>query len=149
MQNSTIQVKKGICKDCPVGSEEKPLIAKRCSTHYWNYRASLKPVKIKDIGKPIPKVSKKRLVENAKYTVKRLEFLGKKENQICPINKTQTTDVHHLRGRIGFADEWARVNNIPLLLDTRFWIALSREAHQYVETHPQWAKENGYSLNRL
>lgn len=89
------------------------------------------------------------MVENAKYTVKRLEFLGKKENHICPINKTQTTDVHHRAGRVGFADEWAIVNNIPLLLDTRFWIALSREAHQYVETHPEWAKENGYSLNRL
>lgn len=149
MQNSTIRNKTGRCLDCPPGSEEKPLIAKRCSTHYWNYRASLKPVKIKNIGKPIPKVAKKRAVLDAKYMVLKSQFMGKKENQICPITNTQTVDVHHMKGKIGFADDWARINNIPLLIDVRFWKALSREGHSYVETHPNWAKENGYSLNRL
>jgi len=149
MQNSTIQVKKGLCKDCPVGSEEKPLIAKRCSTHYWNYRASLKPVKIKDIGKPIPKVSKKKAVLDAKYTVKKIVFMAKPENKICPVTNQPTTDIHHKMGRVGFADEWARINNIPLLLDERFWLAVSREGHRQIEENPEWAKENGYSLNRL
>lgn len=88
--------------------------------------------------KPIPKVSKKRQVENAKYSVLRIEFLGKPENQICPITGWPTTDIHHKKGRIG-----------ELFLDTRYWVALSREGHQHVEDNPEWAKENGYSLDRL
>jgi hypothetical protein len=132
-----------------VDSSDKPLTAKRCSTHYWNYRASLKPVKIKDIGKPIPKVSKKRAVENAKYTVQKIVFMSKPANKICPVTNQPTTDIHHKMGRIGFADSWARINNIPLLLDERFWLAVSRSGHRQIEENPEWAKENGYSLNRL
>jgi hypothetical protein len=94
-------------------------------------------LKLKSLYK-IPKVSEKRKVENAKYLVLRIEFLGKPENQKCPITGKPTTDVHHSKGRIG-----------SLLLDTRYWIALSREGHKYVEENPEWAKENGYSLNRL
>ena len=86
----------------------------------------------------IPKVSEKRKIENLKYSVLRTEFLGKKENQICPITKQPTTDIHHKKGRVG-----------SLFLDTQYWIALSREGHKFVEENPEWAKENGYSLNRL
>lgn len=100
-------------------------------------------------SKPINKKSKKQKVLDAKYSVLRIEFLGKPENQICPITKLATTDVHHKMGRIGFADQWARDNDTPLLLDTRFWVSLSREGHKYVEENPVWAKENGYSLSRL
>ena len=88
--------------------------------------------------KPIPKVSDKRKVENLKYLAQRIIFLGKKENQICPITKQPTTDVHHKKGRTG-----------TLYLDENYWVALSREGHKFVEENPIWAKENGYSLNRL
>lgn len=36
-----IKAKKGICIDCPPGSPEKNLIAKRCQTHYWPYRSKV------------------------------------------------------------------------------------------------------------
>ncbi len=151
--NSTIKDKIGQCIDCPPGTPDQPIIKNRCKKmHYKRHRAEVnynKSSKEIIIRKPIPKVSKKRAVENAKYTVKRLEFLGKPENRICPITGKETTDIHHMKGKIGFADSWARINNVSLLLDTRFWKALSREGHQYVETHPEWAKENGYSINRL
>jgi len=87
---------------------------------------------------PIKKVSDKRTLENLKYQSQRIIFLGKPENKICPITKKPTTDIHHKKGRIG-----------SLFLDERYWVALSREGHKYVEEHPEWAKENGYSLNRL
>ena len=88
--------------------------------------------------KPIPKVSKKRQIQNLQYSVLRTEFLGKKENQICPITGKPTTDIHHKKGRVG-----------ELFLDTKYWVALSREGHRFVEENPEWAKEKGYSLNRL
>lgn len=98
-----------------------------------------KPINIKlKAMKPIPKVSDKRKIENAKYSVLRIEFLGKPENKICPITGWPTTDIHHKKGRVG-----------DLFLDTKYWIALSREGHQHVEDNPEWAKENGYSLDRL
>jgi len=73
-----------------------------------------------------------------KYSVLRTEFLAKKENQICPITKQPTTDIHHKRGRVG-----------SLYLDTKHWIALSREGHKFVEENPEWSKQNGYSENRI
>lgn len=150
--NSTIKIKTGKCIDCPPEAPYRPLIAKRCQIHYKTYRTQINADKSpKEVRprKPLPKVSKKRAVENAKYTVKRLEFLGKPENRICPVTGQETTDIHHKMGRIGFADQWARINNITLLLDTRFWLAVSRDGHRQIEENPSWAKEMGYSLNRL
>lgn len=100
---------------------------------------SKKPnLQLKSLYKPIKKVSDKRKIENLKYKVLRIEFLSKIENQKCPITGKPTTDIHHMKGRIG-----------SLLLDTRYWVALSREGHKFVEENPEWAKKNGYSLNRL
>ena len=94
--------------------------------------------KIKKEFVKIPQVSKKRQVQQLKYSVLRIEFLGKIENKACPITGLETTDIHHKKGRVG-----------SLYLDTKFWVALSREGHKFVEENPIWAKENGYSLNRL
>ena len=83
----------------------------------------MKPPKEKTIYKPIPKVSKKRQVENLQYQVLRTEFLSKPENKICFINEcTKKADtIEHSAGRLGFYDDWARDNNISLYLDVRFW----------------------------
>lgn len=86
----------------------------------------------------IKKVSEKRKLENIIYQSERIKFLMLPENKVCPITKQQTTDIHHKKGRIG-----------SLYLDKKYWIALSREGHKFVEENPKWAKENGYSLNRL
>lgn len=92
-------------------------------------------------------VSKKRQAENKIYTADRKIFLA--ENPICPITGENTTDIHHKKGRIGFADDWARENKITLFLDKRFWLAVSRNGHRQIEENPIWAKEKGYSLNRI
>ncbi|WP_284461592.1 hypothetical protein, partial [Chryseobacterium sp.] len=133
----------------PPDAPYRPLIAKRCQTHYKAYRNQInseKNPKVVKTRKPIPKVSKKRAVENAKYTVKRLEFLGKPENRICPVTGKEATEIHHMKKRVGFADSWARVNNISLLLDTRFWLAASRIGHIWIHDNPEEAKKLGYLL---
>lgn len=86
----------------------------------------------------IPPISKKRKIENAKYLVLRAEFLGKKENSICPVTGKKATEIHHKKGRVG-----------SLFLDVRYWLGVSREGHKLIEENPEWAKEKGYSLNRL
>jgi len=155
---STIKQKIGICVDCGAGSNPQALIAKRCKNHYWKYREEVNKSKvikrtgtsaIKKARKPIPMVSKKRAVESAKYTVAKIQFMSKPENKACPVTGQPTIDIHHKMGRIGFADSWARINNVTLLLDTRFWLAVSRAGHQQIEENPSWAKEMGYSLSRI
>jgi hypothetical protein len=86
----------------------------------------------------IPRVSKKRSKDEKIYTARRIVFLSKPENKLCPITGEKTTEVHHKKGRVG-----------SLFLDETFWLAVSRKGHQMIEENPEWAKENGYSLNRL
>lgn len=83
----------------------------------------------------IAKVSKKRQSENKIYLELRKEFL---KDKICPITKEIATEVHHQKGRIG-----------KLFLDTRYWLAVSHEGHVKIESNPNWAIDNGYSLKRL
>jgi len=136
-----------ICKAKGCGEEFNSVFSKHrdfCSTDC--YKASRRvDLKLKGF-KSIPNVSKKRQAENLQYQVLRKEFLEKPENKICPITNWPTTEIHHKRKRRGFADDWARENNISLYLDTRFWLAVSREGHQWIEDNPQEAYELGYSI---
>ena len=84
----------------------------------------------------IPKVSEKRKIENLKYSVLRIEFLGKKENQICFIdgcNKKATT-IEHRSGRWG-----------KNFLDTSTWAGCCLEHNLELETNPELAKKYQYS----
>lgn len=138
-----IAKKEGVCVDC--NCKRFIYSKKRCQECYWANNRKEKAEKNKANGKTeekkntiIPKISKKRKVENAKYLVLRIEFLGKKENAICPVTGEKTTEIHHKKGRVG-----------SLFLDTNFWLAVSRGGHLEIENNPEWAKQKGYSLNRL
>ena len=133
-----IKPKEGVCVCC----ERKRLIysKKMCQSCYWSDNKKKNEGKQKTIKefKPIPKISQKRKIENAKYIVLRIEFLGKKENSICPVTGEKTTEIHHKKGRVG-----------SLFLNTKFWLGVSRKGHLKIENNPEWAKENGFSENRL
>jgi len=88
--------------------------------------------------KYINRVSKKRAKENREYLKVRKVFL---ESLIyCQVKgcKELATEVHHKKGRIG-----------KLLTDISYFLGVCRECHSKIELEPLWAKENGYSLNRL
>ena len=133
-----IKAKEGVCVVCNC----KRLIysKKMCQSCYWSDNKKKNEGKQKTIKefKPIPKISQKRKIENAKYIVLRIEFLGKKENSICPVTGEKTTEIHHKKGRVG-----------SLFLNTKFWLGVSRKGHLKIENNPEWAKENGFSENRL
>lgn len=99
--------------------------------------------------KPIRKRSLKGQVLDKKYSRIRKEFLSLPENKICPVENKPAIEIHHKMGKEGFADVWARQNNIPLLIDVRFFLAVSRDGHNKIEANPKWAKENGYSIKRV
>lgn len=94
----------------------------------------------------IPRMSPKRTIEAKDYEIKKRAFL---KGKVCPVHPAlKCEDVHHQKGRIGFADQWARDNGVTLLMDERFWLACSRKGHIKIERFPKWARENGYSLPR-
>ena len=84
----------------------------------------------------IRKVSKKHSANLREYKKLRDKFMS--ENTECTRCGNEATDCHHKKGKIG--------ND---LLDVRYFLALCRQCHSWVEQHPKESKELGYSLNRL
>ena len=106
----------------------------------------LKRTPLKRSTKKIPVISSKRSVEKAVYDIRRPIFL---RGKICPVTGEKATEVHHMKGRKGYADDWARENGITLYLDERFWLAVSIRGHKKIEANPTWAYKMGYSLLRI
>lgn len=90
------------------------------------------------------------------YKEARLMFLKMcdRVNLTCPITGVPIdtrSDVHHKKGRSinSYADQWAKDNDIPLFIDPRFFLGVSRKGHQHIETHPDEARQNNWTLSRL
>ena len=144
-----IKQKTGKCSECEPGAPEQPLIAGKCNRHYWQFRSTKWKKSEPKERKPIPKFSKKREKENREYTIKRLQFLAQPENLRCFIegcNKRADT-IEHTMGRKGFADDWARENNVSLLLDVRFWKPCCNEHNLELERNPELSQK--YQLSKI
>lgn len=99
--------------------------------------------------KSIPQISEKMQKRLDAYYPKAKKF---KEGKRCAVlGNLVATEVHHMRGRDinTFYDDWAREHDLPLLLDERFWLAVSHEGHRKITENPQWAIKMGYSYERL
>jgi len=134
-----MKFKKGQCLDC-FDNIEKPLIAGRCKTHYWQNRSSIKGSKPKDKPrKRIAKFSKKMLKELAVYRKKRSIFMASNQECQAELNSCTyvATDVHHKEGR------GLKLN------DESTWIAVCRSCHNIIETNPELAKKLNLSKSRL
>lgn len=110
-------------------------LEKECSAkcHYS------KPKKKKEKKfKTIKPRSTKRAKHERVYLAKRIEFLHRPENMVCPVTGQRATEVHHKKGRVG-----------NLLLDENYWLGVSHEGHKYIEEHPEEAKARGWSVSRL
>jgi hypothetical protein len=90
--------------------------------------------------KSISPVSKKRQGEMDTYTKQRLAFLALfvQCQAKLPACTGFSTDVHHKAGRVG--DNYLKMST---------WMAVCRSCHSYIETHPDEAKELGFSQSRL
>lgn len=88
-------------------------------------------------AKPIPKVSPKMAAALKEYSKLRKEFLN--IYPVCKVCRGKATQIHHRAGR----------NTMQLLLDTNLWLPVCFTCHSQIENRPLWAKEFGYSLDRL
>lgn len=91
--------------------------------------------------KPIPKASPKRRIQETLYSRSRKVFIN--NHPKCEANLPQvctkiSTDVHHMKGRVG-----------SLFLDERYWLSVCRGCHYWIEMRPEEAKLLGFSISRL
>lgn len=117
-----------------------------CATHSHEMRKAQRQADNRKAPTPIKKVSKKQSSLLRTYTELNREFLKGKR---CAVTGAPATETHHMMGRQGYADEGARLAGVPLLLDTRYWLPVSSEAHQKITTDSKWAIKMGYSLPRI
>lgn len=106
-----------------------------------------KPKSNKIYAKP-NKVSEKRLKLVPVYEKVRIEVLSESKFKcfIDGCNNVANT-VEHKMGRKGFADDWARENNIPLLIDKRYLAACCSFHNTELERNPELSIE--YQLSKI
>lgn len=94
----------------------------------------------------IPKKSDKRKELDKVYESLRIKILSEAKF-VCFIEgcRNVANTLEHLAGRKGFYDQWARDNNIPLLVDERFLRPCCIPHNGELETNPELAKKYQYS----
>lgn len=99
---------------------------------------------------PLKRVSAKRAEQLREYSIRRKAFL--EAHPFCAVaaeaskkmfvnrqvgtfwmEHTPATDIHHIRGR-----------RDAMLLDERYWLAVSREGHDAIHQNPNKAREMGW-----
>lgn len=132
-----------ICKKQTVLWKSNPKACKECWLKIKAQESQSNPIntntpqRTKSRSYRIKSVSDKKLVELKDYRKKRDTFM---KGKLCefPDCKEKATDLHHAKGRTG-----------SLLTDERYFKALCRSHHMWVEVNPDDAKSMGLSLSRL
>lgn len=119
-----------------------------CSTCNRLYRKT-RQVKAAEPPKAIKKRSDIMSRMMAIYRPKAAKFLVGKMCAVYPNQKA--TQVHHMYNRSidDFADAWAVENNIPYLLDDRYWLPVSDEGHEKITRDSKFAWESQFSFKRV
>lgn len=120
--------------------------AKKYHPNPWDPKPEPKP---KKKAKPIKKQSKKRAVLDKEYSSARKVFLSLPENQKCFIEgcKRKANTIEHTRGKVGYFDAEARKNDLPLLLDERFWKPCCIQHNLELESNSKLSKQ--YQKSKL
>ena len=90
---------------------------------------------------PLKRRSKKRAAQEREYAQRRQRYLEdhwRCQARACRDCRSWASEIHHQRGRVG-----AR------LLDERYWLAVCRPCHQWIEEHPAEARGRGWTLSRV
>lgn len=118
------------CKVCSEVFNKKMPLDMFCSyACKLNYNKKIKPF------------SAKRKARNSKYLKERINFLSNEQNKFCPVmgkifNSTvKTSEIHHVNGREN-----------QLLINQKYWLAVSREGHQWIHMNPKLSREQGWLI---
>lgn len=96
----------------------------------------------------IPKVSDKRKEINKVYEKIRIEVLSESKFKCFIDGCTNVANtIEHSAGKLGFYDEQARHDNIPLVIDKRFLKACCLHHNGELENNPELSKK--YQLSKI
>lgn len=114
---------------------------------YCSYACKAKHYKEKGKKTKVNPISKTRCKESKIYALKRIAFLTQHtECEIKGSNCTsKATTIEHSMGRKGYADDWARDNNISLYLDERYWKASCHNCNLELENNPELSRKHQLS----
>lgn len=131
-------------KECDNKFKQFNSLMKYCSPACKNKNTVLKPKK----QYSIPKVSEKRKKVNKIYEKVRIEVLTEAKFKCFIDGCTNVANtIEHTAGRLGFYDEQARYDNIPLIIDKRFLKACCLHHNGELEDNPELSKE--YQLSKI
>lgn len=141
------------CINCNQKFEPKRFLQKHCESEECKIAESeyqkekIVSSKSKE-KKSIPKVSSKRKAINKVYETVRIDVLSEAKFKcfIDGCNNVANT-IEHTAGRIGFYDDWARDNNIPLIIDKRFLKACCLYHNGELENNSELSKK--YQLSKI
>lgn len=127
------KIKLKICTDENCEKQFKPFssLQKYCSGEcaYKNKKPS-KP------RQPIRQKSKKQAELDRAYSVLKKTFMKKPENKYCAVfPKNLSIEIHHKAGRVG-----------KLFLYVPFWLAVSRDGHNWIHDNPKEAYKKGFLI---
>lgn len=101
----------------------------RSATSLNKSESSRKP-SVDLLRRRIRSISRRMSKLNRRYNADVKEWIKGKRCALFPSRKA--TQCHHMRGRLG-----------PLLLDKRFWIPVSAEAHRWIDANREDARAKG------
>lgn len=118
---------------------------KKCGNDFWQYKTvDICPCR----RKPINKESKKRKKQKPVYDVLRIEVLSEAKFKCFIEGCTNVaTTCEHRMGRKGYADDWARENDIPLYIDKRFMAACCSFHNTELENNTELSLK--YQLSKI
>lgn len=144
----------GVCKICferfvPRYSTLECCCEKQtCIDSYVRLRQEKKRAKVSIGPKRIKKVSVRRSDLNKLYEKVRLEVLCSANFKCFVDGCTRTANtIEHRMGKRGFADDFGRENNIPLLIDKRFLSACCFRHNIEFETNSALSRQ--YQLSKI
>lgn len=79
---------------------------------------------------PLPVRTKKRSSQERQYSSDRVAFL--RSYPVCPVTGDPATEIHHSARRVG---KWLNLK--------RYWIGVSRQAHEWIEANGDEAEKIG------
>lgn len=108
------------------------MLAHSCGSQAFLVPPSSSMAKIKRTRRYIRSTSPTRKAQLRDYAVKRVAFL-ERHPWCAVLPRRRANQVHHMRGRHG-----------ALLLDERYWLAVSQAGHNWITAHPKQARARGF-----
>lgn len=132
------------CKECSREFKQYNSLNSYCSSECKSKNAKF-PKKKQYV---IPKVSDKRKEINKIYEKVRIEVLSEAKFKCFIEGCTNVANtVEHTAGRLGFYDDQARHDNIPLIIDKRFLKACCLHHNGELENNPELSKK--YQISKI